>query len=427
MTIDDVSKRFESGPGAGRNTPPGSQPAPHEHREGDVVVTPETSSSRIRGLDAARGFALFGMIIVHIMPDENPTFGDMSLLHEFFSGYSAPLFGLLAGVSLALITGAAHPHRGRRLKRARVSIATRAVLLLVIGLALNLLPLNVLSILPFYAVYFLLGIAFTGLGVRVLFAWAGVFALGGPVVIYLVNRLNMFDNSASFDLVQLFTDPAMTVLSLAVTGYYPAITWMTYLVLGIALGRLDLRELAIQIKMCVWGAFLAGVAMVTSELVMFHFGAYERILAATPMTEAEIAEILEFGGTVPADSWWWLVADGPHTNTPFSVIGSAGVAILTLGAFLLAARVAEAYLAPMAAAGSMTFTFYSAHLLLVTFVSVWELPMVWTFVQILFAIVFGVAWRAAFGRGPLETLMSKTSKGVGRGVVPEISHQEGDK
>lgn len=424
MTIDNAAKSPDKGSRVGHDTSPEPSPAPQEHREDAVTVTSKTPRPRLHGLDAARGFALFGMIIVHTMPEENPAVGGMSLLHEFFSGYSAPLFGLLAGVSLALITGATRPHTGRRLRRARVSIATRALLLLVIGLALNLLPLNVFSILPFYAVYFLLGIVFTGLGVRTLFAWAGVFALGGPVVIQVVNRLDITDSSASPDLLQLFTDPAMAVLSLLVTGYYPAVTWMAYLVLGLALGRLDLRELSTQIRMCVWGLSAAGAAMITAELMMFHFGAYENLLAATSMTEAEVVAVLQFGGGVPADSWWWLVVDGPHANTPFAVLASAGTAILTLGAFLLAVRVAGSFLAPLAAAGSMTFTFYSAHLLLLTFVIVWNLPVIWTVGQILFALVFGFIWRRVFGRGPLEALMAQAARGMGRGLVPEIPRRE---
>lgn len=411
MTVNDAPKELQSGLDT------------HQPISGEQAVpdTPKTASLRIRGLDAARGLALIGMIIVHTMPRTDPASGDLSLLHELFAGHSAALFGLLAGVSLALITGAADPHTGRRLRRDRVSIAIRAVLLLVLGMVLNLLPLNVFSILPFYAVYFLLGILFTGVGVRALFAWAGVFALGGPVVVYAVNLGDAFESTASPDLMQLFTQPVMVVLSLTVTGYYPAITWMVYLVLGIALGRLDLRELSIQIKMCVWGAFAAGSAAIGSQLMVFHFGVYERILVASPLAEGEIAELLEFGGAVPAHSWWWLAADGPHSNTPFSVVGSAGLAVFILGAFLLAARVAETQLSPVGAAGSMTFTFYSAHLLLLTFVDVWEFPVPWTLGQILFAIVFGWVWRGTFGQGPMEYLVSKTSKWVGRTVVPEKS------
>lgn len=411
MTVDDASKKIQSSLAA-------NQPIPTERV---VAAGRKASPLRIRGLDAARGFALIGMIIVHTMPREDPVSGDLSLLHEIFAGHSAPLFGLLAGVSLALITGAADPHTGRRLRRNRVSIASRAVLLLVLGLALNLLPLSVLSILPFYAVYFLLGILFTGLGVRALFAWASMFAFGGPVVIYAVNRLRIFESSASPDLLQLFTEPVTTVLSLVVIGYYPAITGMAYIVLGIALGRLDLCALSVQVRMCLWGVLAAGAAAIISQLTMFQFGAYERILLATPWTEEEIAELLEFGGAVPTDSWWWLVADGPHSNTPFAVVGSAGLAVFSLGVFLLAARVAATQLAPLGAAGSMTFTFYSAHLILVSVVNVWEFPGLWTLGQILFAIIFGWVWRAALGQGPMESLVSKISKWVGRSVVPEKS------
>lgn len=410
MMIDDTSNRLGTDPQTCPQLPPG----PPEERG-------KTRQGRVRGLDAARGFALFGMVLVHVMPENDPVSGSISPLHQFFAGHSAPLFAVLAGVSLALITGAASPHTGRQLTRDRAAILTRALLLLICGLSLNLLQLNVFSILPFYAVYFLIGIPFLSLGVRALLAWAGLFALAGPVVIHLVNGLENVELLRSPDLGDLFTDPLMTALSLTATGYYPAVTWMAYILLGLALGRLSLSGVTTQIRMCVGGAVAAGAAALASGLLMFPLGAYERILSVSSLTEGEITKTLEFGGPVPVDSWAWLATDAPHTNTPFSVIGAAGWAVLALGGFLLATRVAESALAPLAAAGSMTFTFYTAHLLLVTFVNVWAMPVFWTLAQIVFASVFALVWRAVVGQGPLESLMSRTSKGTARVLVPEPS------
>src|SRR5690606_17092001 len=52
---------------------------------------------RLIGIDAARGLALIGLIAVHILPDETAG-GDPSLAWTLFSGDSAALFALLAGV-----------------------------------------------------------------------------------------------------------------------------------------------------------------------------------------------------------------------------------------------------------------------------------------------------------------------------------------
>lgn len=425
MTTYDHSQAPEADISSGQRPTPGPRKSPREYWNGIRVIGHTEArlndSRRLTGIDAARGFALLGMIIVHTMPPANPSTGDPALVYELFAGHSAQLFGLLAGVSLALITGAATPHTGLRLRRDRVTIATRALLLLVFGMALNFTPLQVFNILPYYAVFFLFGLFFLGMSVRKLLVWAAAFAVAGPFLIYAINWADVVEVVESPTLVNLIAQPIDVMATLLAQGAYPALAWMAFIILGLALGRLDLRNLAVQVQMCIWGALAAGTAMISSEILMQWFGVFTRLVNTAPLSAGEVAETLEFGGTVPAYSWWWLVSNGPHSNTPFDVVSSAGLALLALGAFLIAAHVAKRWLGFLSSAGAMTFSLYTAHLLLLAYVGTLEMPLTWTFLQIIGAIAIGVAWQSAFGQGPLERIISTVSKATGRQLVPETT------
>lgn len=391
---------------------------PEESPPRAVVDKPVSPSRRIGGIDAARGFALIGMIIAHAAPWPVAATGEPTLLPEIFSGRSAALFALLAGVSLSLITGGSTLHGGRRMRRSQVSVTVRAVLLLLFGLVLNYLPPAPDVILPYYAVYFLVGVVFVRMSVRVLAGCAVVCMLVGPVVIHLVNQADAVAVLATPTVTDLVLQPGATILSLFVTGSYPAVTWLAYVAIGVALGRLDLSRVRVQIGMLTWGAVAGLGALLTSESIVYYFGGFERLAATTALSPAEITEQLTYGGVLPADSWWWLMTAASHTNTPFSVVSAAGSAVFSLGACLLAMQVAARWLNVVGAAGAMTFTLYSAHVVTITLIDMTGAPVQWILVQVAVALGFGVGWRAVVGQGPLELVMSRSSKAVARKIVP---------
>ena len=409
MTVDDGVK--SSSPASTTGNTGSTGPT------GQALPRPASSSARLQGIDAARGFALLGMILVHSLLMVNPGAFGSEIVYHLLSGNAASLFALLAGVSLALISGGTRPRRGRDLTRARVVIAVRALLVMAGGLLLNLVPLDAFSILPFYGVFFLVGALLIGLRRRWLVVLAAAFALGGPVVIHLVEATGVYPGSSSPSVVDVVTEPGSVALALLVTGYYPAVTWLAYIALGIALGRTDLRKISVQIALVIGGAAMSFVGTALSNHLLYGMDGYERILEMTPLPEDEIGEVLEYGGHVPADTWWWLAANGSHSNTPFSMMESIGWAMLGLGMFLLASRVMAPLLAPLAAAGTMTLTFYTAHLLVLTVMDVWSMGLLWSVLQMVAVLVIGYFWRLAIGQGPLEKVVAVTSKKVGRLVV----------
>lgn len=399
---------------------PGPRAEERPYWDGQSEVVQPTVTRRIIGLDAARGFALFGMFAVHILPMVEESLGTKTYTAHLFAGQSAPLFGLLAGVSLALLTGGRNPHRGRRLARSRVAIATRAVLLLFIGLTMNLLPLTIYNILPYYAVYFLIGLVFVGMQVRHLLGWAAVFAVAGPLVLFYGSDYFFFLSDQG--LLAAAANPLSMVSTLLFSGTFPAVTWMTYIVLGLAIGRLDLADLATQIRLCVYGAIVGFGAMLTSDVFINMLGGIDRLIAASPDDNPDHAVmlLLYYEGTVPTTTEWWLLANVAHGNSLVSVASTAGLSVFALGGFLLAARNFSKILTPLAKAGSMTFTLYAGHAVWMAFVDVQSMPVLWFFIFVFFSVFFAVAWFTFRAAGPLEEPMSRISKATARLVVKDV-------
>ena len=129
--------------------PPRSTSAPRQGAVTRNVTSADgrRTKRRIMGVDVARGFALIGMIAVHVLPSTVGPEDDPSLEWTLFAGHSAALFAMLAGVSLAFMTGGRHPRTGRDGRRARVSILVRAIVLFLIGMTVNFLDLPVFNIL----------------------------------------------------------------------------------------------------------------------------------------------------------------------------------------------------------------------------------------------------------------------------------------
>src|SRR6476661_8535500 len=145
-------------------------------------------STRLAGIDAARGLALLGMMATHLLPTfESDAALTPTWIGLTFSGRAAALFAVLAGVGLALSTGKNTPLEGAQLSAARRGVALRALVIAVVGLSLGGLDINIAVILVHYAVLFLCILPFLGLGVKPLCAWAAGWILASPVLAYLMR------------------------------------------------------------------------------------------------------------------------------------------------------------------------------------------------------------------------------------------------
>ncbi|MUN65024.1 DUF1624 domain-containing protein, partial [Kocuria sediminis] len=321
-----------------------------------------------------------------------------------FAGDSAALFALLAGVGLALSTGKTRPHRGRVLVADRLGLAVRAVLIAAVGLLIGYTmpedaPAN--GILLFYGMFFLLAIPFLSLSPRSLFAAAGVFAVIAPLLILGLQDALPDYSSSNPTFEHLLTEPTAVLAQLLLTGAYPALAYLTYILAGMGIGRLDLRATEVQARLAVTGTGLAIAAQFTSWILLYAAGGFQRLVGSSPgLDEEAVMRALVFEPEVDRlGTPWWLAVTTPHMNTPLSIAWSLGVGMTVLGVFLLAAHRLQSWLRPLAAMGAMTLTLYSAHLVVLSFELHEDAPYQWFLLHLVVAALFALVWQTLVGQG----------------------------
>jgi len=382
-----------------------------------VETVRRTTTGRLRGVDAARGLALFGMMSVHLLPAVDDE-GDVTTAFLISAGRASALFALLAGVGLALANGGTTPPKSRELAGASRAIVGRALVLLVVGLVLGALDPPVAVILPYYAVLFLVAIPVLGLRAPGLTALALTAALFAPVLSQAIRPDLARPPSTNPDFSWL-SDPAEFLTTVTVTGYYPVLTWTAYLFAGLAVGRLALRSARVAATLLFGGLALAVAATLLSQALLdggaraelLRAGVGDAWIAGTPL---DLALDIGFYGTTPTTSWWWLVIDAPHSGTTFDLLRTTGSSLAVLGVFLLllqhSGRLVALLLAPLAAAGSMTLTLYSVHVFAVSEGWWGEDPSRQLTIHIVLALVIATLWRTFVGRGPLEALAATVAR-----------------
>lgn len=386
-------------------------------------TTPASSGTgRLIGLDVARALAVIGMFAAHTMPG--------GWLHDLVSGRAAALFAVLAGVSIALMSGGSQLYDRLRLRSARVRIAVRAVLLFVLGLALTTLQVPAMVILAFYAVLFALSLPLLRLRAPVLAALAAVFAIGGPLLSFVLRK-HIETNKLGYtpDFTDLTSPDGLWQLAhgLLLTGAYPALTWLPFLLAGMAVGRLDLR--ALRGRLMIIGVGLGALGYGGSVLVMQVFGVREHLISLLPpdLPPQMLDVVMSAGyGTVSTTDPAWLLTAAGHSGTPFEIVGASGVAMAVIGLCLLADRRRfedrlRVVLLPLASVGSLALTAYVGHLVALRLFGQDHLEQALShslylpwLVLVAAALVFCTTWRALLGRGPLERVLHHTSTGLAR-------------
>jgi hypothetical protein len=366
-------------------------------------------AGRVVGVDVARGLALLGMAATHIFPDYD-AHGHLHPAYLIAAGRASALFAVLAGVSLSLVVA-----RTGSLARVRVATAVRAVILLGLGLALGAVDSPPLVILGYYALLFLVALPLLGLATRTLAVLAVVWAVASPVLSQVLRSTVVPDFRVD--------EPGGRGLpvQLAVSGVYPVLTWTTYLLVGLAVGRLLLTRSRVATALLVGGAVTAVAARVVSVVALAQSGGRPGLAADTPMSAADVDRSLEagmFGVTPTGDNAWLLVA-APHSGATLDLVGTAGSAVAVLGLCLLVTRRGPGPLFPVAAAGSMTLTLYALHVLALRTDGPFLLDdrlYLWL-LHVAAALVLATVWRLTVGRGPLEAVTTTVSTAVARATV----------
>ncbi|WP_428843898.1 DUF418 domain-containing protein [Streptomyces griseorubiginosus] len=414
---------------------PQATPAPQENSPPPTRTSTEPagpastdpSMGRLVGVDLARALAVFGMYVVHIGPPLSATHGVAGWIRYMADGHSSVLFATLAGFSLMLLAGRREPKTGLAGRQARTRIAIRAVILLALGTVMAIEYGGVI-ILGFYGVYFLLALPLVRLRARTLAIIAAAVALVAPQLAYVLSSLltpSVQQSINSYDPLRHLSE--VGVLDLLLTGFYPALTWMSFVIAGMALGRLDLSSGTVQKRLAALGAALTAAAYGMS-LLLAGKGAL-RSLAEDGPSSGSSGPMPTGGGSMPADGGSFpdlsassLLQAGPHSGTTFDIIGSVGIAILVIvGATVAMDRLPRLrrLAKPVIAVGTMSLTAYVGHFLAQSVFSTpagtgtqqsW-LPLI---MYVLGAVLFAAIWSRFFRRGPLEYLLNAATRSANR-------------
>ena len=270
-------------------------------RHADLLLP---AGDRVPGVDLARGLAILGMFAAHVgvtSDDFSTGEGWLSLVH----GRSSILFAVIAGVSLALVSGRRTPLTGVPALQARTRILVRAVLLLALAGLLDVLGTPVALILGFYAAYFVLALPFLRWSPPRLAGLALVVAVLGPPVAYWWPEIMLRAE------LWLPMDGSGALTDFLLTGTYPALVWMAFVLAGLAVlglclllgsSRAVLRVLAPL-------AAVGSMALTVYCLQVLAIWAWEdQLMSATG--NGELA-LLVVASLVFATVWRWALGRGP--------------------------------------------------------------------------------------------------------------------
>ncbi|MGV8886433.1 MAG: heparan-alpha-glucosaminide N-acetyltransferase domain-containing protein [Microbacteriaceae bacterium] len=435
-------------------------PRPVNHGWGAAVVRrivgyDKPNGTRLIGIDIARGLAVLGMFVAHTATTGSFDWATPSTWLDVANGRSSILFATLAGISIAIISGRRVALHGSDLLQARMRIVMRAVLIFALGGLLEFLGTGVAVILPMYALLFVLALPFLRWKPRSLFVLAGALALTMPLLQrLLVTIISEFGSSG-------------VIVDLFVTGVYPGMIWIVFVLVGLAVGRLDLG--AVHVRLWLLGAGLV-LALVGYGIgaVADHFttsvgnGDSSSSYPSSPGSSSSYDEGVSpddinfdglvcdrFDGLVSCyspdasfDDDGYIIDDGSgqlgdqsfsdrlsnalsgfftaraHSGTTIEVVASGGFALMIIALSLFAARLRPIrwLFFPVAAVGSMALTAYSGHIIALSIVGGSsqfegnELLVAFTIA----ALIACSVWALVLGRGPFERLLTRVSHAAAR-------------
>ncbi|QVQ54798.1 DUF1624 domain-containing protein [Spiractinospora alimapuensis] len=396
-------------------------------------------------MDIARALAVFGMFTVHLGVgsigllgggDPSVDGGAAETFHHLTRGRSSALFAFLAGLSLALISGKGEPIRGAPARTVALRVLVRAAILVFLGGIVEMLGTPIAIILVYYGLFFVLALPFLRLGAMGLAVAAATVAVVGPQVSFLVRWATPLGQRESGErIAELWPGPA----DLFFTGFYPAFTFMAFVLAGMAVGRVDLWSTINRLRLAATGGGLAVLGYGGSWLALYPFGGIDRVAVAAyqayysvdgtdrawePTVDPEmrrwaVEQANGLNGEVPVDTPAWLLVASPHSGTTFEVLGAVGTALLVLTLCLFLGDWLGRWLYPLVAVGSMPLSVYVGHLVVMAVLgsNPWvdaPFELEW---YVLGSLIAAGLWKMLLGRGPLERMMATVSSAVQDGTT----------
>jgi hypothetical protein len=298
-----------------------------------------------------------------------------------------------------------------------------------VGLSLGGLDINIAVILVHYALLFICVLPFIGLRPRRLWVLAAGWLLATPVLAYLLRPwllaadppLQLGHNPGWEDLAT----PGRLLGDLFLTGYYPVLQWLAYLLIGLAIGRLALSTMAVPALLLAAGTITAVLAKWLGVVLMEDLGGRAALQEALGDPAYPLESLLQvnLAGIDQSGSAWWLASSAPHSGTTLDLLHTSGVAAAVVGLCLLLGRLGGwiqlDLLLPLRGAGALTLSLYTAHLCVMASLYGRPLPAGWTvdgvyWAQAVAVLGLGAAFAGLSWRGPLEWVGHAANR-LGRG------------
>jgi uncharacterized membrane protein YeiB len=354
-------------------------------------------AERVVGFDVARAVAILGMVVVHfslVMAADRSSPGWLNLVLSILDGRAAATFVILAGIGVTLMSRRAVLSADLyAVAKARRILVLRGVFLFAVGF-LNLLiwPGDILRV---YGVSLVLAAGLIDAPPRRLLLVTLAYATGFVALVVVLDFGKNWDWS-TLTYQRLWTTTGL-VRNLFYDGFRSVFPWTGFLIFGMWLGRLNLRDAAVNRRVLIAALGTALAAEAIAWLGASYF------LAHPHGMDAETVKALFGTESMPALPLFLLASGGEAT------------AVIALCVRLCGERPSRAW-QPLAATGQLALTWYFAHIVLglgtveaLGLVNSQSLPVAVGWGVGFFAVAVGLSWlwKKAFRHGPLEWALRK--------------------
>jgi len=357
--------------------------------------TTSAGPPRLIGLDVTRAIALIGVVVMNYVGTMYEIEFDPSFLERVLDPYTGVLstrfaatFVVVAGISITLLTERARRGDASDRRDARLRLARRGLLLLLIGYFLDFHWPG--TILFFYGAYFLLATLLFTLSDR----WLAVIGVGSAVIATTVRTvLNWrLDNGQYDDWIN--SAPIESLQDLLVRTFldytHPVFPWLAYLCAGIVMGR-----------------HLPTFAQWRGRVAALCVGVVVGVYVASTVLDAGDAR--ENSVVWSLTSMQTFERSLPFTATTLAVAVLATILIVSLAERFAASPIVVAF----QRAGQLTLSLYLMHVLVYYVFVEWTgwVSLSSVIAALVFALVFWVVaiaigswWHHRVGRGPAEVV-----------------------
>lgn len=353
---------------------------------------------RIIGLDFARAWAMFGMLIVNFMVITRAEGNGPPWLITFmslFEGRASALFVILAGIGISLMAQSSVTSGNQiKIMASRTMIWKRSLFLFVLGLLLYTIDWTG-DILHYYGVYLFIAAFFITINKKILL-WLSILIL--LVAQSLQLTFNAFEGWAGpipfINYIDFWSVKGF-LRNLFFNGYHPIFPWFSFFLIGMLIGRMDLLNNKIRKKLFIISLIITTVAEPSSKALTHFFIPY-----------------------IGEESSTFLFNTGPILPNVLYIVSATGSALIIL---ILCLYITERYeknwfIGIIVNTGQLTLTHYVGHVILGigTLILLNRLEhqslsfvLIFAICFFIFSIVFSVLWRNKFPKGPIEWIMRK--------------------